>query len=58
MSLDAFIERVAEREGVSADAAREHAAAVFQTLREAVGEKEFLDVTVQLPREYLSALAG
>jgi uncharacterized protein (DUF2267 family) len=31
---------------------REHTAAVFETLREAIGNEEFLDITAQLPREY------
>jgi uncharacterized protein (DUF2267 family) len=56
MSLDRFVERVAEREGVDAPHAREHARAVLVTLREAVGEQEFLDITVQLPDEYVTAL--
>jgi uncharacterized protein (DUF2267 family) len=30
--------------------------AVLATLREAIGEDEFLDVTAQLPEEYLGAL--
>jgi uncharacterized protein (DUF2267 family) len=56
MSLDEFLRRVAEREGVDPDQAREHARAVLVTLREAVGDEEFRDVTVQLPDEYLTAL--
>jgi uncharacterized protein (DUF2267 family) len=46
-----FLQRVAEREGVSAEQAREHALAAFATLREAV-EEEFFDIAVQLPNEY------
>jgi uncharacterized protein (DUF2267 family) len=57
MSLDDFVRRVAEREGVSLDEAREHARAVFVTLREAIGDEEFFDVTVQLPQEYVKELA-
>jgi uncharacterized protein (DUF2267 family) len=57
MSLDEFVHRVAEREGVSLEEARDHARAVFLTLREAVGDKEFFDIAVQLPDEYLTALA-
>jgi uncharacterized protein (DUF2267 family) len=56
MSLDEFVRRVAEREGVDPEQAREHARAVLVTLREAVGDEEFRDVTVQLPDEYLTAL--
>jgi uncharacterized protein (DUF2267 family) len=52
MALDDFVRRVAEREGVTPDEAREHARAVFATLREAVGEDEFRDVSAQLPLEY------
>jgi uncharacterized protein (DUF2267 family) len=56
MSFDAFVRRVAELEGVSVDAAFEHVGAVLSTLREAVGEHEFLDVTSQLPSDYELAL--
>jgi uncharacterized protein (DUF2267 family) len=56
LSLDEFIERVAEREGVSPDQARRHARAVFATLREAIAQKEFADTLAQLPREYVDAL--
>jgi hypothetical protein len=35
-----------------AEQARNHAHAVFLALREALGDKEFFDVTVQLPPEY------
>ncbi len=52
MSLEGFVNRVAQHEGVTPDAAREHARAVFATLREAIPEREFLDVTAQLPAEY------
>jgi uncharacterized protein (DUF2267 family) len=51
MSLDDFVERVAEREGSTPDVARRHAHAVLTTLREAVGE-EFFDVSVEFPPEY------
>jgi uncharacterized protein (DUF2267 family) len=57
MSLDDFLRRVAEREGVTPTEAREHTRAVFATLREAVGEDEFRDVSVQLPLEYASVQA-
>jgi uncharacterized protein (DUF2267 family) len=58
MKLDAFVRRVAEREGISLDTAFEHVRAVLSTLREAVGEQEFLDVTAQLPDEYEVALTS
>ena len=57
MSLDEFVRRIAEREGVTPGEAHEHARAVFATLREAVGDQEFLDVTGQLPREYAAVQA-
>ena len=57
MGFDEFVRLVAEREGVSPAEAREHARAVFATLREAVGDDEFFDVTVQLPDEYVPLLA-
>jgi uncharacterized protein (DUF2267 family) len=53
MSLDTFLRHVAEREGVDLEQAREHTRAVFAALREAVGEKEFSDVTAQLPNEFI-----
>jgi uncharacterized protein (DUF2267 family) len=58
MSVDEFLARVAEREGVGVEDARDHARAVIRTLREAVGDQEFIDVTVELPREYESVLQG
>jgi uncharacterized protein (DUF2267 family) len=47
-----FVSRVALREGVSLDDAREPANAVLRTLREAVPSEELVDVTAQLPREF------
>jgi uncharacterized protein (DUF2267 family) len=52
MSLDDFVERVAEREGARPSEAREHAAAAFATLREAISEKEFEDTVAELPKSY------
>jgi uncharacterized protein (DUF2267 family) len=52
LSVDEFVSRVAEREGVSLEDAREHARAVLTTLREVVPDAEFRDVTAQLPREF------
>jgi uncharacterized protein (DUF2267 family) len=57
LSLDDFLRRVAEREGVTPDEAFEHARAVFATLREAVGDEEFRDVSAQLPQEYAAVSA-
>jgi uncharacterized protein (DUF2267 family) len=50
--LDKFLSRVAELEGSSPEQARDHANAVFLTLREVLGNEEFFDVTVQFPPEY------
>jgi uncharacterized protein (DUF2267 family) len=52
MSLDEFVHRVAEREGVDAFTAREHVAAVLATLRELLPDAEWRDVTAQLPADY------
>jgi uncharacterized protein (DUF2267 family) len=57
MSLDEFVTRVAEREGVTPDEARDHVRAVFLTLREAVSSKEIADLEAQLPKEYAAVLA-
>ena len=54
MSFEDFLRRVAEREGDGAAPAQTHVRAVLSTLREAVGDDEFFDVTVQLPDEYVS----
>jgi uncharacterized protein (DUF2267 family) len=56
MSLDEFIARVAEREGVSWEQALEHARAVFATLRETLSDKELSDLLSELPRGYHEAL--
>jgi uncharacterized protein (DUF2267 family) len=50
--LDDFLQRVAARRGVDASRARDQAHAVLTTLRKAVGDDEFFDVTVELPPEY------
>jgi uncharacterized protein (DUF2267 family) len=57
MSLNEFVRRVAEREGVVPAVAHEHARAVLATLREAVTRKEWLDMTAQLPEEYAAVSA-
>lgn len=57
MSLDDFLRRVAEREGVPPEQAREHASVVSATLRTAIGDDEFHDITAQLPYDYLVLLA-
>jgi uncharacterized protein (DUF2267 family) len=55
--VEQFVLHVAEREGVTPGEALRHARAVFATLREAVPEEEFLDVTAQLPRDYAAVEA-
>jgi uncharacterized protein (DUF2267 family) len=54
--LDKFIHTIADREGACIIEAVLHARAVFSVLRDTVGEPEFRDIMVQLPREYLEAL--
>jgi uncharacterized protein (DUF2267 family) len=56
MSLDEFISRVAEREGVSTEDALDHAQAVFVTLREVIPDKEWSELLAELPRGYAEAL--
>ncbi|HEV7584280.1 MAG TPA: DUF2267 domain-containing protein [Solirubrobacteraceae bacterium] len=56
MSLDEFVARIAEREGVSYEQALEHARAVFATLRETLTDNEFSDLLSELPRGYQEAL--
>jgi uncharacterized protein (DUF2267 family) len=57
MSAAEFVLHVAEREGVTPGEALRHARAVFATLREAVPEQEFLDVTAQLPSDFAAVEA-
>ena len=52
LSVEEFVNRVADREGVQPPEAREHIAAVFASLREAISEKEFEDMVAELPRSY------
>jgi uncharacterized protein (DUF2267 family) len=56
MSLDEFVEKVAEREGVTREQALEHAQAVFAGLREVLPERELSDLLDELPRGYQEAL--
>jgi uncharacterized protein (DUF2267 family) len=57
MSVGEFVARVAEREAITSDEAREHLRAVLRTLHEALGDDEWSDVVVELPREYDAVLA-
>jgi uncharacterized protein (DUF2267 family) len=54
LSLDRFLERVAQRLEVTPLDARRDVEAVFTALRETLPQEEFLDVTAQLPYEYAS----
>jgi uncharacterized protein (DUF2267 family) len=56
MSLDDFLEAVAEIEGIDALSARDHVHGVLVALRDAVGDREFLDVTSQLPSDFQALL--
>lgn len=52
MPVEEFVARVARREGTTPAAAAEHIRAVFATLRDALPESEFFDITSQLPAAY------
>jgi uncharacterized protein (DUF2267 family) len=52
LALDTFLGLIADREGIDRGQAAEHARAVFEVLRDAIGEDEFHDTTEQLPGEY------
>lgn len=56
MSLDEFVARIADREGITWEDALEHTRAVFATLREALPDKEWSDLLDELPRGYQEAL--
>jgi uncharacterized protein (DUF2267 family) len=56
MSLNEFLQRIAEREDRDVRTARRHATAVLRTLYDAVGEGEMEDVFAQLPPEYRTLL--
>ena len=58
MSLDEFLERVANREGVERDEAEHHSRAVFAALREVVSAKEIHDVESELPADYAPLFSG
>jgi uncharacterized protein (DUF2267 family) len=55
-TLDGFLEAVAEAEDVDAATAREHVHGVLVALRAAVGEREFFDMTAQLPDAFQALL--
>ncbi|MEA3214585.1 MAG: hypothetical protein QOJ19_741 [Acidimicrobiia bacterium] len=47
-----FVQVVAEREGVGPDTARRHIRAALAALRAALGDEEFSDMVVELPKDY------
>ncbi|GAA1800406.1 DUF2267 domain-containing protein [Planosporangium flavigriseum] len=57
LSLDAFVEEITKREGVSRAEAEQHARAVLSVLHDVVGDKEFSDTISQLPVEYRTLVA-
>jgi uncharacterized protein (DUF2267 family) len=58
MPADEFVAKVAEREGVSPEQAREHVEAVLATLRESVTPGECNDIEAQLSDDYRDLLAA
>ncbi|MCO5995702.1 DUF2267 domain-containing protein [Actinoallomurus rhizosphaericola] len=56
MPLNRLVNRIAEPAGVYPFEAREYARTVFATLREAVRDDEYVDVTVQLPMDHHALL--
>jgi uncharacterized protein (DUF2267 family) len=52
LTLEQFVQEIADLEGVDAERARLHARAVFSVLRETISREEFRDVFEQLPDEY------
>jgi uncharacterized protein (DUF2267 family) len=58
MSLEEFLRRVAELEGIDPEEAELHARAVFAALRDYVSSKEIHDVESELPQEYAPLFSG
>jgi uncharacterized protein (DUF2267 family) len=56
MSLDEFVDRVAQKDDICFDAAFEHTRAVFATLAEALSSGELRDILDELPRVYRDTL--
>jgi uncharacterized protein (DUF2267 family) len=56
ITVDGFVDRVAEELGIPSEEARSRIRAVFATLREAVTPGEFQDVLEQLDPEYADLL--
>lgn len=56
MGLGEFVERVADREGVPSEDAREHASAVLSTLAQVLSEQDLADLSAELPRDIVAQL--
>ena len=52
MRAEEFIDRVARQEGTDPAIASGHIRGVLTALRKAIGDQEYYDITVELPREY------
>jgi uncharacterized protein (DUF2267 family) len=57
-TASAFVERVADREGIAPNDADKRVRAVFATLQEAVTGGELEHVLAQLPTDYLELMGG
>ena len=57
MSIDQFLTRIADREGVDRAEAEEHPRAVLTALDELIGD-QFEHIRSQLPAEYAPLLAA
>jgi uncharacterized protein (DUF2267 family) len=57
MTVDEFIDTVAEREGIELEDAERHTRAVFSALRAVLSGKEFQDMAAQLSEDYRPLLA-
>jgi uncharacterized protein (DUF2267 family) len=58
MSLEEFLDRVAELEGIDREEAELRTRAVFAALRDYVSSKEIHDVESELPKEYAPLFSG
>jgi uncharacterized protein (DUF2267 family) len=56
LDVDAFLRRVADREGVDLPVARRHAALVLGVLARAVGPDEFDGVAATFPKDFTTLL--
>jgi uncharacterized protein (DUF2267 family) len=56
--VDEFVHRVAEREGVPEETAREHAKAVFAALGRALDGKELHEMISELPKDFRDLIAA